>query len=258
MILHARDQLVEIHRPKAELLAARGDGGRNLVRFGGAQDEDHPLGRLFERLQQRVEGFVGDLVGFVDDEDFVAVARRAVADVLAQLAHFVDAAVGGRVDFDHVRRIAGRDFEAAGADAAGLSGGPFDAIQAARQNARDGGFAGAALARKDVAVRDAAAANGVLERGPDVLLADQLGKRLRPVFPGDDLVHGNACKACYARPRVIRGTRAKPLPLLPSGPGGVCSRPLHGARSLTSTHPNTGCFFYLHPANLVCLLQKTC
>ena len=42
-----------------------------------------------------------------------------------------------------------------------------------------------------------------------------------------------------ARPRVIRGTQAKPLPLLPSGPGGVCGRPLHGARSLTSTHPST-------------------
>src|ERR1044072_6246370 len=38
----------------------------------------------------------------------------------------------------------------------------------------------------------------------------------------------------YARPRVIRGTRVKPLPLLPSGPGGVCSRPLHGARDLTT------------------------
>src|SRR5579863_7686635 len=43
----------------------------------------------------------------------------------------------------------------------------------------------------------------------------------------------------YARPRVIRGTRAKPLPLLPSGPGGVHSRPLHEARSLTTIHANT-------------------
>src|SRR3954470_16154234 len=40
----------------------------------------------------------------------------------------------------------------------------------------------------------------------------------------------------YARPRVIRGTRTAPLPLLPSGPGGVCSRPLHGARDLTSIY----------------------
>src|SRR5215831_3588548 len=39
-----------------------------------------------------------------------------------------------------------------------------------------------------------------------------------------------------ARPRVIRGTRTAPLPLLPSGPGGVCSRPLHGARDLTSIY----------------------
>ena len=35
------------------------------------------------------------------------------------------------------------------------------------------------------------------------------------------------------RPRVIRGTRVKPLPLLPSGPRGVCSRPLHEARGLS-------------------------
>jgi hypothetical protein len=35
---------------------------------------------------------------------------------------------------------------------------------------------------------------------------------------------------------VIRGTQVKPLPLLPSGPGGVCSRPLHEARSLTNNY----------------------
>ena len=35
--------------------------------------------------------------------------------------------------------------------------------------------------------------------------------------------------------RVIRGTQGKPLPLLPSGPGGVCSRLLHGARHLTTS-----------------------
>src|ERR1017187_7705676 len=39
-----------------------------------------------------------------------------------------------------------------------------------------------------------------------------------------------------ARPRVIRGTRTALLPFLRSGPGVVCSRPLHGARDLTSIH----------------------
>ena len=75
-----------------------------LCDFGGAQHEDHPLGRFFQRLQQRVEGFVGDLMRFVNDEDFVAVARRTIAHVLAQFAHFVDAAIGGRVDFDDIQR----------------------------------------------------------------------------------------------------------------------------------------------------------
>ena len=158
---HARDQLVEIHRAKAEVLAARRDGGRNLVRFRGAEHEHGPGRRLFDGLQQRVEGFVGDLVGFVDDENLVAVARRLIAHVLAQLAHFVDAAIGGGVDFDHVHRAAGGDFLATRAHAAGLVGGTVHAVQAARQDARHGGLAGAALARKNVAVRDAVLRDGV-------------------------------------------------------------------------------------------------
>ena len=45
---------------------------------------------------------------------------------------------------------------------------------------------------KDVAVRDALLRDRVFERGFDVLLADQLRKRLRPVFAGDDLIHEEA------------------------------------------------------------------
>ena len=37
----------------------------------------------------------------------------------------------------------------------------------------------------------------------------------------------------FNRPRVIRGTQESPLPLLPSGSGGVRSYPLHEARSLS-------------------------
>src|SRR5438046_8583542 len=53
-------------------------------------------------------------------------------------------------------------------------------------------------------------------------------------------VSGHTDRTKYARPRVIRGTRTAPLPLLPSGPGGVCSRPLHEARDLTSIYRNMG------------------
>ena len=130
------------------------------------------------------------------------------------------------------------DFEAAGAHAAGLDrSGPCTQF---RQRARMRAtvvLPGAALAGKNVAVRDAVLRDGVFERGLDVLLVDHIVERLRPVFAGDDLIHGDG--RMYARPRVIRGTRVKPLPLLPSGPGGVCSRPLHGARNLTITYAST-------------------
>src|SRR3954467_13906587 len=83
-----------------------------------------------------------------------------------------------------------------------------------------------------------------------MLLPNELGKILWTILSGDDLVHerdrvrteagtcrllnlGRTHRGGIARPRVIRGTQAKPLPLLPSEPGGVCSRPLHEARSLT-------------------------
>ena len=110
------------------MLAARCDGRRNFVRFGGAEHEDRPLRRLFDGFQQRVEGLVGDLVGFVDDENLVAVAGRLVAHVFAQFAHLIDAAIAGRVDFDHVDGAAFGDFLTAGAHAAGRGGRPLHAI----------------------------------------------------------------------------------------------------------------------------------
>ena len=243
--LHAADDCLEFNRTEAELLASRSDRRGNLVRFSGAEQEDGPLGRLFQRLEQRIEGFAGDLVGFVDDEDLVAVARRAVADVFAQLAHLVDAAVRRRVDLDHVGGVVLRDLDAGRADAAGRNGRPLDAVQAAGEDTRDCRFAGAALARQDVAMRDTALLNCVLEGGADMLLPDDAGEVMWPELAGADLVGlgswiGSACghvgDLLNARPRVIRGTRFEPLPLLPSGPGGVCGLPLHGARGLTINH----------------------
>ena len=84
---------------------------------------------------------------------------------------------------------------------------------------------------------DALQRDRILQSRPYVLLANEFGKGRRPIFACDDLIHAGAKNA---RPRVIRGTRTAPLPLLPSGPGGVCSRPLHGARDLTSIYRSMG------------------
>ena len=187
---HARDQILEIHAAKTEVLAARRDGRRYFVALGGAEHEDRPGRRLFDGLQQRVEGLVGDLVGFVDDEDLVAVARRLVANVLAQFAHLIDTAIAGRVDLDHVHGAARGDFLATGAFAARRGGRTLYAVQAARHDARDGRLTRPALPGEDVPVRHPVLGDGIFQGIFDVFLVDHVGEGLGTVLSGDYLVHG--------------------------------------------------------------------
>ena len=59
------------------------------------------------------------------------------------------------------------------------------------ENARDGGFADAAVPAENIAVCDTSLLDGVLEGAGDVLLPDDFGKLLRTVFSGENLVaHG--------------------------------------------------------------------
>jgi len=72
------------------------------VGLSGAQDEYNPLGGFLEGFQQGIKGFTGDLVGFIDNENLIVVARGPEAHAFAQLPHFIDAAIGGSVDFDYI------------------------------------------------------------------------------------------------------------------------------------------------------------
>ena len=60
------------------------------------------FGRLFQRLQQAVEGGLREHVHFVDDIDLGARHHRAVARAFDDLANIVDAGVRGGVHLDHV------------------------------------------------------------------------------------------------------------------------------------------------------------
>ena len=165
----------------------------NVLGLRGGEHEDDVVGRLFQSLEQRVEGGVGDLVGFVEDVDFEAVAGGAIAGGFAEFADFVDAAVGGGVDLDDVDCIAGANLGARFADAAGFRNGLIfrAAVQGHGQDARDRGFANAAVAAEDVAVGGASLFEGVLEGAGDVLLSDDLGEFLGTVFAGQDgVTHG--------------------------------------------------------------------
>ena len=61
----------------------------------------------------------------VDDPDLEAVPGRVVARALAQLAHLLDAVVGGAVDLLHVQATTRPRSRAGGALAAGLGGRPL-------------------------------------------------------------------------------------------------------------------------------------
>ena len=116
------DQHLRVDAPQVEALAARQHRDRHLADLGGGEDELHMRRRLFERLQQAVEGLRRQHVHFVDDVDLVARRDRRVAHLLDDLADVVDAGVGGGVHLDHVDMAAFHDGAAMLARSAELDG----------------------------------------------------------------------------------------------------------------------------------------
>ena len=166
-------------------MRARFDRVDKIFRASGGEDEDDAFGRLFECLQKGVGCFVGKLVSFVEDYDFVAARGRSVTNHFAEFANLVDAAIGGGVNFENVERSAGGNFAAGIAGVVGLGGGAFHAVERLGEDPRRSGFAHAADTEKNVGVSDAIRFDGVRERLGDVLLADNFDERLRAIFPSD-------------------------------------------------------------------------
>ncbi len=77
----------------------------------------------------------------VDDVDFVAALRGGVADVVAQVAHLLDAVVRGAVDLEHVEAAALGDFDADVLLRIELGGRPVLGLERLGQDARGGGLA---------------------------------------------------------------------------------------------------------------------
>ena len=171
-----------------EALAAGENGGQNLLRIGGGEEEFHMRGRFLEGLQQRVERGRREHVDFVDDVDFELRRGGRKLGGLAEVAHLLDAVVARAVDFEDVERAAFGDFLAARVGLVDVHLGAAGAVQAFGEDARDGGFARAARAAEEVGVGDAMGGDGVGKGLGDVLLPDDVAETLRPIFSGDDLI----------------------------------------------------------------------
>ena len=87
---------------EVEALTAREDGLGDRLYLSGRKDKNHVLRRLFQSLQQGVEGRRREHVHFVDNINLVSAFGRGVTHDLAQLADVIDAIVRGAVYLKYV------------------------------------------------------------------------------------------------------------------------------------------------------------
>ena len=178
------DDLFVREQRELEVLRARTQCRQHLLRIGRGEYEHDVLGRLFERLQQRVRCGRGEHVHFVDDVD-LAPARGADAEVhpLDELAHRVDTVVRRRVELDEIEERARGHRKTVLAGAVGLTvGAEVQAVQGTSEDAGGRGLAGASGAGEQVRVAHTIFSYRVAERGRDVVLTHQIARILGPVL----------------------------------------------------------------------------
>lgn len=146
--------------------------------------------RLFQGLEEGVPGVDAEHVNFVDDEDFKTIARGPVRQAFLKLPHIVDAGVARGVDLLNVDIVASRDLDTGRAYLTGLGRWAALAIQGFRENARTRCFADAPHTRKQESMGNTAACDSILDRGGDVLLANEVFEGLRAVLAcKNDVAH---------------------------------------------------------------------
>ncbi|CAB3914756.1 hypothetical protein LMG3481_04973 [Achromobacter deleyi] len=179
------------HLLQVELQAARQHRDRNLLRVGGGENEFDVRRRFFQRLEHRVERVPGQHVHFVDHVDLEAARARRVDGLLQQLGHFLDAAVGRRVQLEVVDEPPGIDLGTRATDAAGLRGDAGFTVEGFGQDARQRGLADAAGAGEQPGMVQALGVERMRQRAHHVILSHEGFERSRPPLAGQyQISHG--------------------------------------------------------------------
>ena len=183
------------------MVGARTNGADHLVWLGGGEDEHHMLRRLLHDFQQRVEALRRDHVGFVENENLVAVAGGGESGTFAQFAGIVHTVVRSGVDFHHVDGTGAACGEvlAAFAFAARVRGRAFRAVDATRENACGTGFAAAARTGKQVSVRKFVLIKRSHQRNRDLILPDHAVERVGTIPSIECQCHRNSFRCGVTR-----------------------------------------------------------
>lgn len=116
-------------RREADQLTAGPDGRQYGIQIGGDQEQDRPIGRFFERFQQRIGRDVIHRIGVVNDRDLPRAGQRTQRQVVTQPLLIVVAddladgelpLAGFAFDEEIIRMRAGQKWPATGALAAGF------------------------------------------------------------------------------------------------------------------------------------------
>ncbi|MBV6417113.1 MAG: hypothetical protein CMLOHMNK_01750 [Steroidobacteraceae bacterium] len=226
---HSRGDRGDRQALQVELQAARQHGHRQLLRIGGREQELDVRWRLLERLQQRIEGMLREHVHFIDEIHLAAAGRGRVLHVLEQLARVVDLGARRGIDLDQVDEAALVDGPAGRTRTAWFGRHPGLAVQALREDARDGRLADTARAREQERMVHAVVGQRVRQRPDDVLLPHEVGEAAGAPFACEcGVAHELSTGGGPHQPTPRHPT--SPLPLLPSGPGGVCGWSSRGNR----------------------------
>src|SRR5438309_782593 len=176
-----RDDPLVRDPPEVEALGAGDDRRRDLLRLRRGEDEHRVRRRLLEGLQERIERLGRELVGLIDHIHLVLPLRRGETDLVAEVAHLIDAAVRRRVDLDEVQEAAVADRDAGLAPIAGLAVLGIGAVHCLRDQPGDRGLSRAPDSRQEVGVSHLTTSDRVPERARHVLLTDDRGEGLGAV-----------------------------------------------------------------------------
>jgi len=61
------------------------------------------LGWFFHNFEQSIKALLGNHVGFIENEDFVAISGRSKHRSLPQVSGIIHTVVAGRINFDYIQ-----------------------------------------------------------------------------------------------------------------------------------------------------------